>query len=94
VRFEQVDDVSSHFDVEYRREVYRCAAAQARASVAETTWLAFQLTHVQGVSIADAAAQMGIDVGNVYIACSRVMHRVRQLAQESRCENERSARAL
>ena len=59
----------------YRREVYRWAADEVRAVVTATTWSAFHLTHVEGVSIADAAAQLGLSVGNVYIARSRVISR-------------------
>lgn len=75
-------DVSSQFDMEYRREVYRWAAEKVRASVASTTWQAFQLTHIEGVSIADAAKRLGMSVGNIYIARSRVISRLRELAKE------------
>jgi RNA polymerase sigma-70 factor (ECF subfamily) len=78
----QVDDLSSQFDLEYRREVFRWAAEQVRESVAAMTWQAFQLTQVEGVSIADAARQLRISVGNVYIARSRVMKRLRELAEK------------
>lgn len=73
-------DVSSQFDLEYRREVYRWAAEQVRDSVAESTWNAFQLTHIEGVSIADAAKRLNLSVGNIYIARSRVISRLRELA--------------
>ena len=79
---ERVDELSSQFDVEYRREVFRLAAERLRESVAGTTWQAFQLTHMEGVSIADAARRLGIGVGNVYIARSRVMHRLRELTEQ------------
>ncbi len=78
----QGDEFSSRFDLEYRREVFRWAAEQVRESVAATTWQAFHLTHLEGVSTADAARQLGISVGNVYIARSRVMNRLRELAKE------------
>ncbi len=74
--------LSNQFDLEYRREVYRWAAEQVRDSVASSTWNAFQLTHVEGVSIADAAAQLNISVGNVYIARSRIVSRLRELAKQ------------
>jgi RNA polymerase sigma-70 factor, ECF subfamily len=79
---QQADELSSQFDLEYRREVFRWAAEQVRESVAATTWQAFQLTHVESVSIADAASRLGIGVGAVYIARSRVMKRLRELAEE------------
>jgi RNA polymerase sigma-70 factor (ECF subfamily) len=74
--------LSSQFDLEFRREVYRWAAEQVRDSVAANTWRAFQLTHIEGVSIEKAAAQLKIPVGNVYIARSRVISRLRELAKQ------------
>jgi len=74
--------LSSQFDLEYQREVYRWAAEQVRDSVAKVTWDAFYLTHMEGVPIENAAKQLGISVGNVYIARSRVMSRLRELAKE------------
>ena len=73
--------LSSEFDLEYQREVYRWAARLVRESVAQTTWNAFHLTHVEGVAIADAAQQLGMTIGNVYIARCRVMNRLRELAR-------------
>ncbi|MCA9136681.1 MAG: sigma-70 family RNA polymerase sigma factor [Planctomycetales bacterium] len=74
--------LSSQFDLEYQREVYRWAAEQVRESVAGVTWDAFYVTHMEGVAIAEAAKQLGISVGNVYIARSRVMSRLRDLAKQ------------
>lgn len=76
------EPLSSQFDLEYQQEVYRWAAEQVRESVATVTWDAFHLTHMESVSITDAAEQLGISVGNVYIARSRVMSRLRELATE------------
>ncbi|TWU43667.1 ECF RNA polymerase sigma factor SigE [Rubripirellula tenax] len=74
--------LSSQFDIEFRREVYRWAACQVREAIEPNTWNAFHLTHVEGVSIAEAAAQLNISVGNVYIARSRVIRRLRVLAKQ------------
>ena len=74
--------LSSQFDLEYQREVYRWAAEQVRETVARITWDAFHLTHMEGVSIADASQQLGISIGKVYIARSRVMSRLRELAKQ------------
>ncbi len=74
-------DLSSGFDLEYRREVFSWAAEQVRESVSESTWQAFWLTHVEGQAIADAAGQLGVSVGNVYVARSRVMNRLQELVK-------------
>ena len=75
-------EVSNQFDIEYRREVYRWAAEQVRESVASSTWEAFQLTHIEGVSIVEAATRLSLSVGNIYIARSRVIRRMRELAKQ------------
>lgn len=80
--------LSSQFDLEYQQEVYRWAAEQVRESVARVTWDAFHMTHMEEVSIADAAKQLGISVGNVYIARSRVMNRLRGLARQFEVEEQ------
>lgn len=77
-----IGQLSSQFDLEYQREVYRWAAEQVREAVARVTWDAFHLTQMEGIPIADAARQLGISVGNVYIARSRVMSRLRELAKQ------------
>ncbi len=77
----QQSDVSSQFDLEYRRHVYRWAATQVRDSVNETTWLAFQLTHIEVHSPADVARQLGVSVGTVYVSRSRVMNRLQELVK-------------
>lgn len=79
---EEADDLSSEFGVEYRREVYRWAAEQVRQAVSPATWQAFELTHVAGIPIAEAARRLNISVGNVYIGRSRVMNRMRELAEQ------------
>jgi RNA polymerase sigma-70 factor (ECF subfamily) len=79
---EQQCDPSSEqsqlFDLEYRREVFRRAAARVRTVVNENTWEAFWQSSVCDCPIADVAAKLGMTCGSVYIARSRVMARLRE----------------
>ena len=74
--------LSNEFDLEYRREVFRWAAEHVREIVAETTWQAFWLSHVENLPIAEVARQLEITEGNVYISRSRVMTRLRELVKQ------------
>lgn len=74
--------LSSEFDLEYRREVFRWAAEQVRDAVADTTWQAFWLTQMESLPISEVAERLGISVGNVYIGRSRVMTRLKELVKQ------------
>jgi RNA polymerase sigma-70 factor (ECF subfamily) len=80
----QVSDgrLSSEFDLEYRREVFRWAADQVQTIVSQATWRAFWLTHVENRPIAETAKQLGTSEANVYIARSRVMARLKEMVRQ------------
>lgn len=73
-------------DDEHRRAVFRWAAAEVKTEFQHATWLAFQLTAVEGQSIENAAAEIGKSTGSVYAARSRVMRRLKAKVLEFQCE--------
>ena len=72
---------------EYRREVFRWAAKQICDEFRPTTWQAFWLTAVDGVSVENAAHRLDKSEGAVYAARSRVMRRLREKVHELECED-------
>lgn len=74
-------DSSEIFLKEYRRELFRWAAERVRQQVPESQWMAFWQTSIENRPIADAARELGMSVGGVYIARSRVTKRIRETIQ-------------
>jgi len=62
---------------EYRHEVLGYALLRVKRSVKPLTWQAFCLTALQQRSIVEAAAELHINQGAVYVARSRVISRLR-----------------
>ncbi len=71
-------DQSRLFEQEYKRETFRWAAEQVRGQFRDTTWSAFWLTAVESHPIQEVADTLGMTVGAVYVARSRVMARLRK----------------
>lgn len=79
------------FELEYRRELFRRAAARVRSAVSQRTWQAFWQTSVLDRPIAEVASECQMTCGSVYIARSRVMTRLRE--EVRRFENDEGARS-
>jgi RNA polymerase sigma factor (sigma-70 family) len=72
------EDDSGYWDREYERQVFAWAAEQVRGEFKDSTWRAFWLTAVEGQSGEEAAATLGLSMGAVYAAKSRVLTRLRE----------------
>ncbi|MHB0960368.1 MAG: RNA polymerase sigma factor [Pirellulaceae bacterium] len=73
---------ATEFDQEYRQQLLRWAADRVRGQFHSTTWEAFWLTSVEGQEVRQVAARLGMSVGAVYIARSRVMARLRETIEK------------
>lgn len=69
------------FDRDHEHEVFRWAARRVRGDFQESTWQAFWKTGVEGVAIEQAARDLGLSVGAIYAARSRVMARLRRVIE-------------
>jgi RNA polymerase sigma factor (sigma-70 family) len=74
------------WEQEFQRQLFRLAVAQLRDAFAPSTWAAFWRTAVEGKSGATVAAELGLSVGAVYVARSRILarltERIRQMQHE------------
>ena len=74
-------EISALIELEYERAVFRWAADCVKQDVARHTWRAFWLTHVNGLSIPEAAKKLNTRPGNIHFARSRVMARIKELVR-------------
>jgi RNA polymerase sigma-70 factor (ECF subfamily) len=69
---------TEQWEREYEQRLFGWAAEQVRSSFQESTWRAFWMTAVDGRGATETATALGISVGAVYIAKSRVLARLRE----------------
>ena len=77
----QEDDSLHQWEQEYEQQLYHWAIEQVRDKFRETTWQAFWRTAVKGNQAKDVATDLGISIGAVYIAKSRVVARLKEVIQ-------------
>ena len=76
------DDAAAMVETEYERDLFHWAAEQIRGEFRSSTWQAFWLTGVEGQTPQAAAKSVGLSVGAVYIARSRVMARLKEKIEQ------------
>ena len=74
------------WEQEYQQQLFRLAAGRIQEDFAPTTWQAFWKTAVEGESGSAVAAQLGLSVGAVYVARSRVLARLTEQIQRLQTE--------
>jgi len=72
------EEEARQWEQEYERRIYVWAAERVCRRVDDTTWEAFRLTAVEGKSGMETARALGMSVGAVYVAKSRVLARLRR----------------
>jgi RNA polymerase sigma-70 factor (ECF subfamily) len=70
------------FEAEYRWRLFECAASTVRGDFTPSTWQAFWRTAVEGRGPAVVASELGMSLGSVYVARSRVLARLRRSLEE------------
>ncbi|HEV3446170.1 MAG TPA: sigma-70 family RNA polymerase sigma factor [Gemmataceae bacterium] len=69
-------DPKDVWEQEFQQHLFRVAAMQVKENFAAKTWQAFMRTAVEGLSAAVVARELGLSVGSVYVAKSRVLMRL------------------
>jgi RNA polymerase sigma-70 factor (ECF subfamily) len=80
------DGLEQAWEQEFQRQLFRVAAEQVQGHFAPTTWQAFWQTAVEGRPAALVAAELGLSVGAVYVARSRVLARLAEQVQQMQPE--------
>ena len=71
-------DLEKQLEEGFNHELFEMAMSCVKNRVNPATWKAFQLTAIEGLSGAAAAAKLQIPVGNIFVA----KHRVQKMLQE------------
>jgi RNA polymerase sigma-70 factor (ECF subfamily) len=71
----------SEWETEWQRCLLAWAYEEVRRGVGDVTWQAFWKTAVDGLPGKQAAAELGLSVGAVYLARRRVLGRLKELIQ-------------
>jgi RNA polymerase sigma-70 factor (ECF subfamily) len=74
-------DVEAWVEEEHRRRVLEIAMKRVRAAVQPLTWEAFRRAVFDGTAPETVAEQLHTTVGNVYVAKSRVLSKLREAVE-------------
>ena len=75
-------DILGHdWDREFQKQLFACAVEEVRPEFRTNSWQAFWKTAVESKSVSDVAENLGMSVGAVYIAKSRVLARLKEVVE-------------
>jgi RNA polymerase sigma-70 factor (ECF subfamily) len=74
-------EATVEFDEALRRQIVIRAADVIRADLDDSTWEAFRLTAIEGLSASEAAERTKLSLGAVYVAKCRALKRLRAVAR-------------
>jgi len=81
-QIESASEANLEIELDYRREMFRLAAAQVRDTFSESNWNAFWLTAVLGESIESVAEKLDRTPGSIYVARSRATARIKKIVEQ------------
>ena len=76
------DQIQEYWDNEYQRHLLDWAAERVQAHFSDVTWQAFWLTSVEQKSPQEVSKRLGLSVGSIYVAKSRVLKRLADKIRE------------
>jgi RNA polymerase sigma factor (sigma-70 family) len=88
------DDLASRMEAGFDQELLDLASARVRARVEAHNWEAFRLTALEGCSGAEAAGRLGLQVGAVFKAKSRIQKMLSEEVQLLESEESSCLSAL
>jgi RNA polymerase sigma-70 factor (ECF subfamily) len=78
----EANEEEAFWEHEYQRRVFQWAAEQVRGQFQPATWEAFWRTAVLNEDTGTVASLLGLSVGAVYVAKSRVLAKLKEKVQE------------
>lgn len=81
-------DGSETWETEYQRRLAALAMERIKSEFQGKTWQAFWLTAVEGIAAPEAAQQVGLSPGAIYVAKSRVLARLKEEVETLRRQEE------
>lgn len=83
---EDNNQLEIEFDLEHRRQLFRCATNMVRPTVSPTSWSAFWETAVADRPVKEVALAIGLTEGAVYVARCRVLKRIREFIEDQEAD--------